>query len=249
VKSEGENKNGKKRLDVLLVERQFAETRSKAQALIMAGQVIVDGNVIDKPSILIKPVQLIEIKENNPYVSRGGLKLESAYNVLKFNVDNKICLDIGSSTGGFTDFLLQHGAAKVYAVDVGHNQLDYKLRNNPKVVVMEGVNFRYFSIENLKEQVEFVTIDVSFISLDKIIPVAVKLMAKDSFMTAMVKPQFELSPKETKKGVVRDEAMRQKAINKIKQVCIECGLTILGEADSSIKGPKGNLEHFLYLKN
>jgi 23S rRNA (cytidine1920-2'-O)/16S rRNA (cytidine1409-2'-O)-methyltransferase len=237
----------KTRLDVLLHERGLAESRSKAQALIMAGQVLVDGVPVTKAGTPVKPEAILSIKKTNPYVSRGGLKLEGALETLGTDVRDKVCMDVGASTGGFTDCLLQHGARKVYAVDVGHGQLHYKLRSDPRVINIEGVNFRYFSCESLKEKVEFVTIDVSFISLEKILPPVVGCLAEMGEILAMVKPQFEASPGETKKGVVRDETVRTRTIEKIKIFASTLGLHLNGELDSPVKGPEGNIEHFLWL--
>lgn len=237
----------KTRLDLLLVSKGLVETRTKAQALILAGQVEVDGNSNLKAGTAVSPEAVINIKKQNPYVSRGGLKLESALNAFGIDVSGRICLDIGASTGGFTDCLLQRGAVKVYAVDVGHNQMHEKVKNDPRVVNMEGVNFRYFKPEILKDRVEFVTIDVSFISLEKILPAAAASSSENAEILAMVKPQFEASPNETKKGVVRDESVRQKTIEKIKTAAVEAGLEVKGGVDSAVKGPEGNIEHFLWL--
>jgi 23S rRNA (cytidine1920-2'-O)/16S rRNA (cytidine1409-2'-O)-methyltransferase len=220
----------KKRLDVLLFEKGLTETRSKAQALVMAGSVYVNGQKVTKAGTQVSDEDLIEIEKHNPYVSRGGLKLESVLNLFEIDFTDKICIDIGASTGGFTDCMLQHGAKKVYAVDVGTAQLHYKLRNDSRVVNIENVNFRYFDKTLLKDDIDIITIDVSFISLDKILPLASEIISVGGNIVAMIKPQFELEPNEVKKGVVRDESLRQKAIDKIK------------------KGPKGNLEHFILLK-
>ncbi|GHT36266.1 TlyA family rRNA (cytidine-2'-O)-methyltransferase [Endomicrobiia bacterium] len=238
----------KKRLDVLLFEKGLAETRTKAQAFTIGGNVFVNNQVQYKPGTLVDEEDLIEIKNINPYVSRGGLKLESALEALVIDVRGYICLDVGASTGGFTDCMLQKGAIKIYAVDVGQGQLHYKLRNDLRVVNVENINFRYFNRSLLKDNIDLVTIDVSFISLDKILPMAYKSIAENAFVLAMIKPQFELEPLEVKKGVVRDEKLRQKAINKIKQFALNLGFKIISEVNSGIKGPKGNLEHFLLLK-
>jgi 23S rRNA (cytidine1920-2'-O)/16S rRNA (cytidine1409-2'-O)-methyltransferase len=243
-----EKKKNKKRLDVLLFEKGLAETRTKAQAFVIGGSVFVNNQVQYKSGTLVGEEDLIEVRNINPYVSRGGLKLESALEVLNVYVKDYICLDIGASTGGFTDCMLQKGAAKVYAVDVGSGQLHYKLRNDKRVINIENVNFRYFDNSLLKNSIDFVTIDVSFISLDKILPMAYKSVSDNGFVLAMIKPQFELEPSEIKKGVVREEKLRQKAINKIKQVALNLGFKIISEADSGLKGPKGNLEHFLLLQ-
>ena len=238
----------KKRLDVLIFEKGLAESRSKAQAIVMEGLVLVNGKKINKAGTQVSEDDIIEIEKQNPYVSRGGLKLESVLNLFNIDFTDKVCIDIGASTGGFTDCMLQHGAKKVYAVDVGTAQLHYKLRNDPRVVNIENVNFRYFDKTLLKDDIDIITIDVSFISLDKILPLASEIISKEGFIVAMIKPQFELEPGEINKGVVRDENLRQKAINKIKDVAISLGLEILKEQDSGVKGPKGNLEHFVLLK-
>ncbi|MDR0822769.1 MAG: TlyA family RNA methyltransferase [Endomicrobium sp.] len=239
----------KKRLDILLVEKDLAPTRAKAQAFIMGGSVFIDDEVCYKASQIVDDENTsIEVKNINPFVSRGGLKLQSALDVLKISVKNFICLDIGASTGGFTDCLLQSGAIKVYAVDVGYGQLHYKLRKDPRVINIEKVNFRYFDNSLIKDYIDFATIDVSFISLEKILPITYANIKNGASVLAMVKPQFELQPNEIKKGVVRDEKLRQKAIDKIKKAAQDLKFEIIGEADSALKGPKGTLEHFLYFK-
>ena len=182
----------KKRLDVLIFEKGLAETRTKAQALIMAGSVLADGEQVTKAGTLVDENIQIEIEKQNPYVSRGGLKLESVLELFKIDFTNKICMDIGASTGGFTDCMLQHGAKKVYAVDVGRGQLHYKLRQDTRVVNIESVNFRYFDKTLLKDKIEIITIDVSFISLDKILPLASEILDINGLIVAMIKPQFEL---------------------------------------------------------
>ncbi|MDD5021659.1 MAG: TlyA family RNA methyltransferase [Endomicrobiaceae bacterium] len=235
----------KKRLDILIFEKGLAETRTKAQALLMAGSVLVDGQQITKAGTLVDENSLIEIEKLNPYVSRGGLKLESVLRLFDIDFTDKVCMDIGASTGGFTDCMLQHGAKKVYSVDVGTAQLHYKLRQDTRVINIENVNFRYFDKTLLKDSIEVITIDVSFISLDKILPLATDILNINGFMIAMIKPQFELSPKEVKKGVVKDDNLRFKAINKIKDCAKNLKLKIEKEADSALKGPKGNLEHFV----
>ncbi|MDR0956554.1 MAG: TlyA family RNA methyltransferase [Endomicrobium sp.] len=241
------NKN-KKRLDVLLFEKGLVETRAKARAFVIGGNIFVNNQVQYKSGILVSEEDLVEIKNKNPYVSRGGLKLESALSDLNINIRGCICLDIGASTGGFTDCMLQKGAIKVYAVDVGYGQLHYKLRNDVRVINVENVNFRYFDESLLKDNINFITVDVSFISLDKILPIAYKNIFENGFVLAMIKPQFELEPSEIKKGVVRDEKLRQKAINKIKKVACDLGFKIVSEVDSGLKGPKGNIEHFILLQ-
>ena len=237
----------KKRLDVLIFEKRLAESRSKAQALVMAGEVLVNGEKVTKAGFQVSDDDLIEIEKQNPYVSRGGLKLESVLKLFEIDFTDKVCMDIGASTGGFTDCMLQHGAKKVYAVDVGTAQLHYKLRNDPRVVNIENVNFRYFDKSLLKDDIDIITIDVSFISLDKILPLASEIVSSDGNIIAMIKPQFELEPCEVKKGVVKDEKLRQKAIDKIKTVVENLNMTVIKEQDSGLKGPKGNLEHFILL--
>jgi 23S rRNA (cytidine1920-2'-O)/16S rRNA (cytidine1409-2'-O)-methyltransferase len=241
-------KTKKKRLDILVFEKGFAETRTKAQAFIMGGGIFVNNQVQYKPSVLVGDEDVIEIKNITSYVSRGGLKLEPALRVLNIDVKGYICLDIGASTGGFTDCMLQKGAIKVYSVDVGSGQLHYKLRNDERVINMENVNFRYFDDVLLKDKIDFVTIDVSFISLDKILPIVYKTIHENGFVLAMIKPQFELKPSEIKKGVVRDEKLRQKAISKIKNFALSLGFEVISETSSELKGPKGNLEHFVLLE-
>ena len=237
----------KKRLDVVIFEKNLAESRSKAQALVMAGEVLVNGEKITKAGFQVSDDDLIEIEKQNPYVSRGGLKLESVLKLFEIDFTDKVCMDIGASTGGFTDCMLQHGAKKVYAVDVGTAQLHYKLRNDPRVVNIENVNFRYFDKNLLKDDIDIITIDVSFISLDKILPLASEIVSSSGNIIAMIKPQFELEPGEVKKGVVKDEKLRQKAIDKIKNVVESLNMAVLKEQDSGLKGPKGNLEHFILI--
>ena len=240
--------NMKKRLDVLIFERGLCETRSKAQAIVMEGLVFVNGKKITKSGTQIDDNVIINIEKQNPYVSRGGLKLESVLKLFNIDFTDKVCIDIGASTGGFTDCMLQHGAKKVYAIDVGTSQLHYKLRNDKRVVNIENVNFRYFDKSLLKDIIDIITVDVSFISLDKILPLAKEIISLTGFIVAMIKPQFELEPNEIKKGVVRNEQLRQKAINKIKDFSRGLNLEILKEQDSGIKGQKGNLEHFIMLR-
>jgi 23S rRNA (cytidine1920-2'-O)/16S rRNA (cytidine1409-2'-O)-methyltransferase len=238
----------KKRLDILVFERGLAESCVKAQAFIVGGSVFVNNIVHYKPGTLIEEKDLVEIRNRNPYVSRAGLKLEFALKALAIDVRGYVCLDIGASTGGFTDCMLQMGAIKIYAIDVGTYQLHYKLRNDKRVINIENTNFRYFDATLLKEAIDFTTIDVSFISLDKILPVVYRTIVKSSCVLAMVKPQFELEASEIKKGIVRDEKLRQKAINKIKRIVLNLGFQIISETDSGLRGSKGNLEHFVLLR-
>ena len=213
----------------------------------MSGEVLINAEIVYKASALVADGDEVKLKEINPYVSRGGLKLQSALESLNIDVKGLVCLDIGASTGGFTDCLLQRGAMKVYAVDVGYGQLHYKLRQDERVINIERVNFRYFDADLIGDAIDFACIDVSFISLDKILPTVKKLIAGGGKVLAMIKPQFELSPQEVKKGVVRDEKLRMKAIEKIKSFAVELGFEIVGSVDSGVRGVKGNLEHFLFL--
>ncbi|MEX0932238.1 MAG: TlyA family RNA methyltransferase [Candidatus Saccharimonadales bacterium] len=237
----------KKRLDQLIADKGLVNSRNKAQAVIMAGQVMVDGKVVTKPGTPTKEDSKIKIKELPKYVSRGGEKLESA--VKNFNIKflNKTVLDVGSSTGGFTDFALQNGAKKVYAVDVGTNQLDYKLRQDKRVEVMEKTDIR--SVKNLASCSEIVVIDVSFISIRKVLPVTEQHLCANGQIIAMVKPQFEASKKEAdlNKGVIKNDKIRRKVLKDFEEWSKE-RYVIVDKADSSLAGQKGNIERFYLLK-
>ncbi len=232
-----------------MVERGLAENNSKAQILIRLGRVGVNGETVDKPGTLVYVASGIQIKEGLRYVSRGGLKLEPALKEFQVQVAGKICLDVGASTGGFTDCLLQNGAGKIYALDVGKGLIEQKLRNDPRVTVIEKFNARYLSPKSLPEPVQLATIDVSFISLNLILPALKSVLAKDAEVLAMVKPQFELSPKLVKKGVVRDPELQLEAVEKVAEFAQGLGFELLGRVKAGIKGPKGNQEYFLYLIN
>lgn len=236
-----------KRLDQLLVDRGLFDSRSRAHWAIRSGQVIVGDIVIDKPGKLIPTNARIKIKERPPYVSRGGLKLQAAIKEFGIEIHDKIALDIGCSTGGFTDCLLQNGAKLVYAVDVGYGQLAWPLRNNPKVVLMEKTNARYLRPKDFPKAPQLVTIDVSFISLDKIIPVVKKLLTPGGEVIALIKPQFEVGPKKAKKGVVKDPKIHEEVIEKIKRLVLENGFQPKGVIPSPILGPAGNKEFLMYL--
>lgn len=238
----------RKRLDQVLVERHLAETRQKAQWLIRSGNVYVNNSIIDKPGKLIPLDSNIKVKEKIPYVSRGGLKLEHAIKVFKISLKDKIALDIGSSTGGFTDCLLQNGALKVYAVDVGYGQLALRLRSDPRVVVMERTNARNLKPTDFPIPPDIVTIDVSFISLEKIFPVVSRLISQGKEVIALIKPQFEAGPKFVKKGVVRDSDIHMRVIEKIKETAQKNNLRPLGIIPSPILGPQGNKEFLLYME-
>lgn len=240
----------KQRLDALLIEKNFFETRSKAQSAIMAGLILVDDLKVDKPGAQVaEDVQIRILGKIMPYVSRGGLKLEKALQVFAFNVSDKVVADIGASTGGFTDCALQNGATRVYAIDVGYGQLAWKLRNDERVICMERTNVRYLTEESLPERVSRVTIDVAFISLDKVLPVLKNILTDDGEVLALVKPQFEAGKENVgKKGVVRDSSIHRAVISKVIVCAEEEGFGIVGLDYSPIKGPEGNIEYLLYLK-
>jgi 23S rRNA (cytidine1920-2'-O)/16S rRNA (cytidine1409-2'-O)-methyltransferase len=237
----------KQRLDVLVVERGLAESRTKAQAMVLAGQVVVDDRRMDKPGTLVAEDAEIRLKgEQMPYVSRGGLKLKGAIDHFRLDVRGRICADIGASTGGFTDCLLQEGAKRVHAIDVGYGQLHEKLRRDERVVSRERVNARYLTDEDLPEKVEAVVIDVSFISLKLVLPSVLERLLPGGTLIALVKPQFEVGPDRVEKGgVVKDEAVRRQAIDGMVEFVTERGLEVLGTIDSPIEGPAGNREALL----
>lgn len=236
----------KLRLDELLVKLGLCESKSKANSLIMSGNVIVNGEVLTKPGKKYSLSSKIEIKEAFPYVSRGALKLKKAIEEFKPSIKDKVCIDIGCSTGGFTQVLLENGARKVYAVDVGVT-LDYKLRNDPRVFVMEKVNARYLKKDMFTDRIEFATVDVSFISLRYILPV-IRLLSIP-FAVLLIKPQFEVGDMiKGFDGVVRDDGFRMMAIDKVVGYALENGYERLGLVESPIKGPKGNVEYLLYIK-
>lgn len=236
------------RADLLLVQKGFCDSRNKAQALILAGLAFSSTGRIEKAGQLIPEDASIAIKERLPFVSRGGLKLDHALNEFRIDVGGKVCLDVGASTGGFTDCLLQRGAKRVYAVDVGYGQFHAKLRKDPRVVLFEKSNFRYFDPSRIPERIDLAAADVSFISLAQILPKMKALLSDRGEAVVLVKPQFELSPQEVKKGVVRSEALREKAVEKIRLEAGRNGFEVKGETESPIAGPKGNREILLYLK-
>ncbi len=240
----------KKRLDQILFNRNLAESKSKAQAMIMAGQVFVEGIRIYKSGFNIKHDATIEIKSLGPnWVSRGAIKLITALDNNNINVKNKICIDLGSSTGGFTDVLIKRGAKKVYAVDVGKNQLHEKLKKNTKVVSLEQTNARYLTKEIVSELIEIMVCDVSFISLKKVIKPNLHLLKNESIIIGLIKPQFESKKNETKKGVVRDIQIHERICNEISEWFEnECGCKVLNIIQSAITGPKGNIEFLITAK-
>ena len=239
------------RLDQLLVERGLAESREKAKRLVMAGQVLVDGHPAPKPGHPVTTDHKIVLKEAERFVSRGGTKLEEAMETFGLDLTGKICLDIGSSTGGFTDCMLQHGADKVYAVDVGKGQLHWKLREDERVIVMEGINARYLTPDDIPQPADFASIDTSFISLTKILPALQTLLKPGGEIVSLIKPQFEAGKDAVDKGrgVITDPAIHEEVIEKIKTFGTqELGLKWLGQATSPIKGPKGNIEFLAHWK-
>ncbi len=239
----------KKRLDAFLVEKGFFENRSKAQAAIMAGTILVNDLKVDKPGTQVTEEAKIKIIGNKlPYVSRGGLKLEKALKVFPISLKDKVVADIGASTGGFTDCSLQNGARKVYAIDVGYGQLAWSLRNDERVINMERTNVRYLDESSLPEKIEIATIDVAFISLDKVLPAVKKLLSNDGCVIALIKPQFEAGrDKVGKKGVVRDRKVHEEVIEKVIADAKIERFGIGGLDYSPIKGPEGNIEYLLYL--
>ncbi len=240
----------KERLDILLVNRNLAESREKAKAIIMSGNVFVDGQREDKAGSTFAETVTIEVKGNPlKYVSRGGLKLEKAMESYGITLENKVCMDVGSSTGGFTDCMLQNGATKVYAVDVGTNQLAWKLRQDERVVSMEKTNIRYLTPEQIQEKVSFASIDVSFISLTKVLPAVRELLVQEGEIVSLIKPQFEAGREKVgKKGVVRDQKVHLEVIERISSFAASIGFTCINLDFSPIKGPEGNIEYLLYLK-
>ena len=239
----------KERLDILLVKKGLCPSREKAKASIMAGIVYVDGQKSDKAGNMIDEDAEIIVKSNIcPYVSRGGLKLEKSMKEWNLNLENKVCMDIGASTGGFTDCMLQNGATKVYAIDVGYGQLDYKLRIDERVVNMEKCNVRYLDPETIAEPIDFISIDVSFISLKLIFPVCAKVLADDGQIVCLVKPQFEAGREQVgKKGIVRDKNVHKEVIENVIQYAADNGFYPVGLTFSPVTGAKGNIEYLLAL--
>lgn len=238
------------RLDVAVVSAGLAKSRERARALILAGKVLVDGQVATKAGTAVPTSAAISLKETDiPFVGRGGVKLEGALVELAIDVKEQVFLDIGASTGGFTDCLLQRGAARIYAIDVGYGQLDWTLRNDPRVINHERVNARYLDQLTLPEKADGAVIDVSFISLKKILPPLRCHLKAEARVVALVKPQFEAGPADVgKSGVVKDPAVRERAIEGIREAARQLGFEVVGEVTSPIRGAKGNLEHFLCLR-
>lgn len=241
----------KERLDIILVEKGLAPSREKAKAVIMAGEVFVNGIREDKPGTAFEAEEVsVEVRGNTlPYVSRGGLKLEKALQSFPIVLQGAVCVDIGASTGGFTDCMLQNGALKVYAVDVGHGQLAWKLRNDPRVICMEKTNFRYVKPEDIGEEADFASCDVSFISLSKILGPAYAILKPDARMVCLIKPQFEAGREKVgKKGVVREPEIHEEVITEVLRVAGEVGFQVQGLDFSPIKGPEGNIEYLAFLQ-
>jgi 23S rRNA (cytidine1920-2'-O)/16S rRNA (cytidine1409-2'-O)-methyltransferase len=239
----------RQRLDLILVERGLVDSREKGQALILAGDVMVDGQKVDKPGHAVAPDSKIELADQPRYVGRGGLKLEAALDHFGIQVQGKVCLDVGSSTGGFTDCLLQRGAARVYAIDVGTGQLDWKLRNDPRVIVHEQLNARYLSRDEVPESIDLAVCDVSFISITMILPVLPNLLAKSAGMVILVKPQFELERHQVGKGgIIRDPALHQQACRRVEDAVKQLGFQT-AIIPSPVLGAEGNQEFLLYARH
>ena len=240
----------KRRLDQLLVEKGLIASRQRAQALIMAGEVLVNDQPVSKAGKLVNPGDNIELRGREmPFVSRGGLKLDGVLNTLQLDVTDKICLDVGASTGGFTDCLLQRGAQRIFAVDVGYGQLAWKLRQDSRVVVIERTNIRKMPSDALPHPVDLITIDVSFISLKIVVPAVLEYLKEDGRILALIKPQFEVGKNQVGKGgVVRDPALHSKVIEQLSEFFAGIGLQSAAIVPSTLLGPKGNREFFIYLK-
>lgn len=240
----------KERLDVLLVKKGLAESREKAKAIIMSGNVFINNNREDKAGSTFDENTEIIVKGNTlKYVSRGGLKLEKAMEEFDVVLKDKVCMDVGSSTGGFTDCMLQNGAVKVYSVDVGHGQLAWKLRQDERVVVMEKTNIRYVEREQIDDDIEFASIDVSFISLTKVLVPVRNLLGENGEIVCLIKPQFEAGREKVgKKGVVRDKAVHEEVIEMVRTFALENGFSVLDLEFSPVKGPEGNIEYLMHLR-
>ena len=238
------------RLDVLLVRRNLAESREKAKAYIKTGIIFVDGVKVQKASLSVEETAKIEVRgETLKYVSRGGLKLEKAVEQFSISLDGQVCMDVGASTGGFTDCMLQNGADKVFSIDVGTSQLASKLREDARVVCMENTNIRYVTKEEIGEFVDFVSIDVSFISLSKVLAPVYELMKEHAQIVCLIKPQFEAGKEKIgKKGVVREKKVHEEVIGSVTSFATAIGLELLGLEYSPIKGPEGNIEYLLYAR-
>jgi len=240
----------KKRLDIKIVECGIAQSRERAKSLIMAGKITVNDKINDKPGILVSEDDAIALKGKDiPFVSRGGIKLESALMSFNIDINGLVCLDVGASTGGFTDCLLKHGAKQVIAVDVGYGQMAWNLRKDPRVITIERTNIRYLPYEAISRPIDIVTIDVSFISLKIVVPAVLKFMKANADIIALIKPQFEVGKgKVGKGGVVREPLMHDEVIKNLSAFFIETGLKIEGVISSPVNGPKGNKEFLIFMK-
>ena len=242
--------NNSKRLDIAVFEQGYAESRARAGALIMAGQVYVNGQKTTKAGYALKPDDVLEVRGDKlKYVSRGGLKLEKAMSEFPIKLEGCVCMDIGASTGGFTDCMLQNGAKKVYAVDVGYGQLAWKLRSDGRVVNMERTNFRYLTVDDIAEKLDFASVDVSFISLKIILPVLYELLDDGATAVCLIKPQFEAGKEKVgKKGVVRDIEVHREVVETVIGFAFDTGYSVLALSFSPIKGPEGNIEYLMYIR-
>lgn len=237
------------RLDARIFELGLTESREKAKAFIMAGQVYVNGMKATKAGVTVSEKDSIEVRGSNEFVSRGGHKLKKAMSVFPIRLENKICMDVGASTGGFTDCMLQNDAVKVYSVDVGYGQLAWKLRSDPRVINLERTNIRYITDEQVPDKIDFASVDVSFISLCLVLPAIYPILSDDGECVCLIKPQFEAGREKVgKKGVVRDKNVHSEVIEKIYNFAIETGFFVAGLDFSPIKGPEGNIEYLIYLK-
>lgn len=241
--------SNKERIDILLTERNFFDSRARAKTMIMMGKILVDGQKIDKAGTLVnRDAEIKILGEEMPFVSRGGFKLKKALDVFKIILSGKISVDVGASTGGFTDCMLQNGAKKVYAIDVGYGQLAWKLRSNVQVVNMERTNIRNVTKENFLDELDFASIDVAFISLDKVLPVVYNILKDDGEVVALIKPQFEAGKNQVgKKGVVKDKKIHASVIEYVLNFAEELGFKICGINFSPVKGPEGNIEYLAHL--
>ena len=237
----------KLRADQLLVKRGVVTSRQEAEGLILSGKVSSLRGRVEKVGQLLEGGSILKVEEGQRFVSRGGIKLEHALDEFALLVEGMTCLDVGASTGGFTDCLLQRGAKRVYAIDVGYGQFHWRLRRDPRVVLLERTNFRYLDLERVPEPVDLAVIDVSFISLTRILPKLTSLLREGGRAIVLVKPQFELSPRELKNGVVRSDSLREKAVSRVGEEAKRLGFSILGRTASPLRGPKGNQEYFLDL--
>lgn len=237
------------RLDVAVYEQGYAPSREKAKAIIMSGQVFVNNQKVDKAGFELKEGDRLEVRGKTlKYVSRGGLKLEKAMQEFPISLRDTVCMDVGASTGGFTDCMLQNGAKRVYSIDVGYGQLAWKLRTDERVVNLERTNFRYVTREQVPDEIDFASVDVSFISLSHILPVLNTLLAKEASAVCLIKPQFEAGKEKVgKKGVVRDLSVHLEVVEKIINLSLENGFSVMGLQFSPIKGPEGNIEYLIYL--